>query len=63
MAEHTTEELIARLGAGDPMDRVFAAEELGERGDAPALKELLKRPDFAEHVEHLESAIRELTAH
>jgi HEAT repeat protein len=34
-------ELIERLRSGDPMDRVFAAEELGELGDHAAVGPLV----------------------
>ena len=41
VAERTLAELIDRLRSGDPMDRVFAAEELGERGDHGAISPLV----------------------
>jgi HEAT repeat protein len=41
VAERTIAELVERLNSGDPMDRVFAAEELGERGDHAAVQPLV----------------------
>jgi HEAT repeat protein len=42
MAERELGDLVARLSSDDAMDQVFAAEELGERGDRAAVDPLVK---------------------